>query len=763
MTNLNAVDRRTFIKLLGLSGSGLVLNLAGCDNVTIEDGEEIVTSYVDPEDFAIPGDEVWYASTCRQCPAGCGLHARVREGRVRKLEGNPDSPVNHGRLCSMGQAGLQAHYSPDRIAFPMARIEGELRDISFAEAQQRLSKTLEAAKTNSDSFALLSGTTSGHLAVLVDALMDQLGSENHFIYEPLSDVISASVNKKVLGVEMPQLDITQASLVVSFGADFLGPWRSPVHFSAQYADLRRAPRGTLIQVEPKMTLTGANADWWLPVRAGTEGWLAMGVAHLLIEDDEIAARLPVELAQSLDRFTPEKVSDVTDVPLQNIHRLHKALKSRTPSLVLVGGPAEGQRWGSETVAAGLLLNHLLGNIGTSLRSGSEPFPQLAPRVGSTRALNDLAKVLPELENLFIFATNPVYSAPEYLGIKKSFEAVSNKVVFASQMDETALQADLLIPIRSDLEDWGSHIPAASVGAGLIQLQQPSMQPLVAEAKGLGDHFLQMLKQFDTTYEQWPDFYHYLRESVVLMREAAEQLDGPKPWQLPPQLDPPVFQPETVEQAAPAYQIERAFWEAVLARGLVQLPAKERKLTLNFPTFDFPEPSVDKAYPFQLIPSPRLSLYDGRHANLPWLQEVPDQLTTVVWDSWAEIHPQTAERLEIKEGDVLEISSSEGSLKVKAVLFAGIHLEAVAIPLGQGHEIGHYAKDVGVNPFKILSAKFDQQTDELALYATAVNIQKTEIEEKVIKLEGDDSQHNRRLVRTISVTQYAGSSIHKQEG
>ncbi len=761
MTN-TIVDRRTFLKLLGLSGSGLVLNLAGCEQLaTIEDGKEIVTSYVDPEEFAIPGDEVWYASTCRQCPAGCGLHARVREGRVRKLEGNPDSPVNHGRLCSMGQAGLQSHYSPDRIVTPMARKDGQLYEISFAEAEQRLSKLLKAAK--GERFALLTGTTSGHLTVLVDALMDQIGSDHRFVYEPLSDAIAAAVNKKVLGIEMPQLDITKASLVVSFGADFLGPWRSPVHFSAQYADFRRTPpRGALIQIEPKMTLTGANADWWVPIRAGTEGWLAMGVAHLLVDDDEIAARLPAELGETLTRFTPKKVSGVTDVPIENIHRLATALKNRRPSLVLVGGPAESQPWGSETVAAGLLLNHLLGNIGISLRGGSEPFPQLAQRLGSTRALTDLAKVLPETETLLIYGANPVYTAPEYLGIKQAFQAVSNKVVFATQMDETALQADLLIPIRSNLEDWGSHIPAGSVGSGLIQLQQPVMQPLITEAKGIGDYFLQMLKQLDPSYQQWPDFYHYLRESVQLMREAAEQLDGPKPWQLPPLIEPPVFRPETPEQAVPVYQIDRVFWEAVLARGLIQLPAKQRKLTFNFPTFDFPEPSSTKEYPFQLIPSPRLSLYDGRHANLPWLQEVPDQLTTVVWDSWAEIHPETAARLEIKEGDVLEISSNEGSLKVKAVLFSGIHLEAVAVPLGQGHEVGHYAKGVGVNPFKILSQKTDRQTGEFVLHATSVRIRKTEITDSVVKLAPTDSQQNRRLVRTIPANQLTGGSNDNQE-
>jgi len=124
--------RRAFLKAMGLGGAGSALLLSGCgdtdliNEVSIEVRKEKVETQVDPQDFVRPGIGMYYASTCRQCPAGCGIHARIRQGRVLKLEGNPVSPVNLGRLCPMGQAGLQGHYNPDRLRTPLIRKGGKL-------------------------------------------------------------------------------------------------------------------------------------------------------------------------------------------------------------------------------------------------------------------------------------------------------------------------------------------------------------------------------------------------------------------------------------------------------------------------------------------------------------------------------------------------------------------------------------------------------------------------------------------------------------
>lgn len=758
------VDRRTFLKIMGVTGGGLFVALPGCDRaVSLEEGAETVMSYVDPQDFVVPGREIWYASTCNQCPAGCGIHARVLEGRVRKLEGNPDSPINHGGLCAMGQAGLQHHYNPDRLRHPLARKDGQLAEISWDDARAKLKEAVgHALDRKGEGFALLTGEASGHLGELMQAFVLASGGR-HFAFELLSSATAHAANQSVVNVLAPQLHLDKARLVVSFGADFIGTWQSPVHFSTQYARFRGHPRGALIQIEPKMSLTGANADWWLPIRAGTEGWLMLGVAKLLVQDPTFASRLPApDVLEALEAYDVKAVSRETDVAVDQIERLARALTQRQPSLVLVGGPAESHEQGHRNIAAGWLLNQLLGNVGQTITTSAlaAPHPELAGVPGSTAALRAFAEALPKLDTVFVYGANPLYAAADFFGLKEKLQRVSTKVIFATVPDETALAADLVIPVRSYLEDWGTRVPAYNPDPGTIHLQQPVMQPLYADVPSVGDLFLGFLRQTDERYAQWDDFYAYMRAAVERLRPEAAQ-GGIKPYKLPSFLEPPVLKPETPEQALPPNEIDRAYWEAVVAQGLLRLPVVAAPaLTVTLHPLQLAAPSKDPAYPFDLIPSPRCGLYDGRHANLPWLQELPDQLTTVVWDSWAELHPETAAKLGIASGDIIEIASPDGRFEVKALLFPGIHPQAVAVPLGQGHEVGRYAKGVGVNPLRILSPRFDADTGELALYATHVQIRNTGRREPVVKLAPTDYQHGRRIVRTVSARHVGHTS---QEG
>lgn len=769
---MSEIDRRSFLKIMGITGGGVVATLSGCSSdvgVSIEDGVETVASYVDPQDFAIPGQEVWYASTCNQCPAGCGIHARVMEGRVKKLEGNPASPINQGALCASGQAGLENHYHPDRLQKPLMREngnkDGKLVEITWDEANKKLVDIVARVHEKKGAgFAVLSGEMSGHLGGLMTAWVKAVGGGNgsvkHFSYELLAQAGARAANKQTSGVAAPLYDFDKARLIVSFGADFLGTWQSPVHFSGQYSKFRDHPRGALIQIEPKMSLTGSNADWWLPIRAGSEGWLMLGVAHLLLKDPKIAARLAqasvgkILSAHDLDAYDLKNVSRETGIAPDQIERLARALQKRSPSLVLVGGTAEAHEQGQRAVLAGWLLNHLLGNVGQTLTANpSVQETEFTNMPGSTRALREFADALPKIDTVFIHGANPLYTAADFFGLKEKMHKVGTKVVFASHPDETTMAADLVIPVRSNLEEWGTRIPAYNPDPGTVHLQQPVMQPLFADVPGFGDLLLGFMRQKEERYAQWNDFYSYLRASIESLRGRAEAT-GTKPYKLPGLLEPPALLPESPEHVFPVSEIDRAFWEAVVARGLLNLPTKAAPaLKVALSPVALKSIAADAEYPFDFIPSPRVGLYDGRHANLPWLQELPDQLTTIVWDSWAEIHPETAAKLGITSGDFVEIASAQGKFEVMAVLFPGIHPDAVAVPMGQGHEVGHYAKGIGVNPLKILAPKFDIDSGELALYATRVKIRRIGRRDLVVKQAPTHYQHNRRIVRTVSARKF----------
>src|SRR5438477_11167204 len=137
------IDRRKFLTVLGATGGG-ALALSGCSTSRVE---KLVPYLVQSED-QIPGVATWYASTCTECDAGCGVHVRTREGRAVKLEGNPDHPVNQGKLCSQGQAALQGLYNPGRLKGPMARdAGGRLQEITWDDAIARLAGKVSAAGT----------------------------------------------------------------------------------------------------------------------------------------------------------------------------------------------------------------------------------------------------------------------------------------------------------------------------------------------------------------------------------------------------------------------------------------------------------------------------------------------------------------------------------------------------------------------------------------------------------------------------------------
>jgi anaerobic selenocysteine-containing dehydrogenase len=752
---MSQVDRRQFLRVLGFGGASL--SLAGCGNTSVDSGVETVESYVEPEDFNIPGVGVYYASTCTQCASGCGIVGRVREGRVLKLEGNRESSINSGRLCGLGQAAVQHHYNPDRLRQPLLRQGGVLKAVDWKAAMAALGEKTQAAAGGR--FAFMTGPLSGHLKVLVRNFTESLGSTDHYVYEPLSNRVNHGAAERLFGSASPQLRLDQAQLIVSFGADFLDTWVSPVNFSGQYAQFRKAredkARGVLVQIEPRMTLTGANADRWIAIRPGTEGVLALGLANALLQGGHPTGPAAAVAAASAP-YDKARVLAQTGVGAEAFDRLVALMRERTPSVVLSGPSAEGHAHGSRNAAAILALNHVLGNAGKTVVAGPRsPFEQIAPDAGDNASLKRFAESLGAgaYRTVLLHDVNPLYTAPDFIKLRDAFSKGTFKVSFARYLDETASASDLVLPLDSDLEGWGTHL-AFYQPAGLeLTLQQPLMEKLYPDGtRSLGDVLLDLLKlRRPDEYKAFPDYYAYLKAALTKNKGAfeSEAVDADEFWS--EALSHGVLKFAAVQEAhKPAKPHGKAAAaEAPAARTEARLEAADLDLA------DAGTPAADAQYPFGLAPAVRSGLRDGRHANLPWMQETPDSLTTIVWDSWVEVHPKTAERLGIQEGDILEIASANGSLKAQAYLFPGLHPDVIGVPLGQGHQgMGRYADGRGVNPFRILDPVFDHATGELALYATRVKVARTGEKVRVVKDEGWKSgtlktQEGKKLVVTLT--------------
>src|SRR5262245_29385763 len=265
------LDRRQFLKIVGTGAAAAT----GCSDLP----EKLIPYVVQPEEIT-PGVAVVYASTCQECSAGCGLHVRTREGRPVKLEGNPEHPINRGRLCARGQASIGRSYHPDRFRGPMRRgPDGELRQVSWEEAQALLVEKLAAARGR---IRMITGQTGPTLGALIERWLEAVGGQR-LVYEPFAYASLRQAAGAVFGVAgLPLFDLEGADLVVDFGADALEGWLSPTEHARQLAaarDIASHPDGgaRLVYVGPRMSMTASNADEWLPAKPGSEGILALGL------------------------------------------------------------------------------------------------------------------------------------------------------------------------------------------------------------------------------------------------------------------------------------------------------------------------------------------------------------------------------------------------------------------------------------------------------------------------------------------------------
>jgi molybdopterin-containing oxidoreductase family iron-sulfur binding subunit len=714
----DGLDRRRFLKVLGVGGAGTAA-LAGCSS----DQVEKLIPYLIPPTDQIPGLATYYASTCRECPAGCGTHVRVREGRAVKIEGNPGHPVNQGRLCARGQAALQGLYNPDRVRSPMARDgDGQLSPIAWDEAIDRLTERL--GQVSGGALWFVTGNESGSFARLVSDWMSGLRSTQHVVFEPFGYEALRQANRDVFGIDaIPQYDFAAAHTVMSFGTDFLETWLSPVEHARGFSEghaFHDGRMGRYVHVEPRMSMTAMSADEWIAPVPGTEALLALAMAHVIVRDGlAVAPRDIRRLSGLLDAHAPDSVAQRTGVAVGTIDRI--AGEFAAESSVAVAGGMGGQHAEAHATAVAVnLLNYVAGNIGRTISFGRALNATGGSTYGAARRLADAMRA-GEVEVLLVHGANPAYATPPGLGFEQAMGNVGLKVSFSRFLDETAMQADLILPDHDPLEQWNDYEPRASV----YSLMQPVMRP-VFDTRQTGDVLLQIAQRLGGrvgsrfTVETYRDYLQ--QQWQALQRRLGDR----RPFDM--------------------------FWSEVLQQGGVSDDGGAERQVRLAPTVgatrDVPTWSPADGQ-LTLIAYPSSALYDGRGANRPWLQELPDPVTTITWSTWVEIHPETAAELGIAEGDHVEVTSPVGSVTVPAYVYAGLRRDVVAMPLGQGHTaFGRYAEGRGANPLTLLSSE-PTAFGGLAHY-TSVTLRKTGQHERLPKTEGSKRQMGRGIAQAATL-------------
>ena len=710
-------NRRTFLKGIALTTAGSLL--PGCEREVHR-----LVPYLLPDDEIVPGVANWYASVCRECDAGCGIIVRVMEGRAKKIEGNPSHPLNGGKLCARGQAGLQNLYNPDRLRSPLRREgprgEGRFTAITWEEGMSLWVKHL---RDNRKHVAMISAPISGTLAEVVAGFLERIAGRL-LLYDPSGQAAVSRANRHTFGLDhLPFYDLANADYLLSFGAPFLEHWLSPVFFGRAFGHFRQGRpgvRGRFIQVEPRLSLTAASADRWIPVRPGTEGLVALGIALVMLREGwtrgDIHRR---KLVPWLNAYRVEDIAAASDVAQDDLTTMAREFSHAAAPLAIGGGMASAHTNGSQTLAAINALNLLAGNLDKpgGLRVAEPPaFPTTtaSPPSATERDLVELAAQFKagRYTVLQLYRSNPLFTVPASTGIRTMFEQAPFIVSFSSFLDESTAMADLILPDHSPLESWGDSPQIGLIPEQAVGLAQPVVDPLY-DTRSVGDVFLHAAHQLDEHGD------HALPgvEFVDLLRSNWKTFLG---------------------KGATADGSEAAWVRALQAGGSWTTPAKRA----SFPRQDLGPPYRSAGfagdaneYPFYFYPFPSLSLSRGEGANLPWLQELPDTLTTAVWGSWVELNPATADRLGLKSGELVRVTSPHGHVEAPLVVSPGIRPDLVAVPMGQGHDVyGRYAARRGVNPVAILAPMFDEDSGVLAAAATRVRIEGTGKPGKLVLME-----------------------------
>ncbi len=693
------ISRRDFLKLAGI-GAATSAVLTGCGPAA-----KFVTRqpYFEMPEYTYNGESTYYATTCRECAAACGLVVRTMQGRAIKVEGNKANPVNLGKTCARGQTTLQGLYNPDRVQNPVQQGRAsELSDkpMSWDDAIVTVSDALKNYKP--EEIAFLMGMAPDHLFDLVTELTSKLGAPAPVRFGALgmfeSRATLAQAAQEMYGqAALPFFDMSKADVVVSFGANFLETWLSPVAYTRGFSKMRKGRngrRGYFVQFEARMSQTAAVADEWIPLRPGTEGLVAAALGGLVAE----------ATGGSPSRVDAADAADKAGISLNTLEAVAARIVQANAPLAVVGGAALAQSNGLQVAKSVLALNALISKADspTVFLSPLAPGEDEYHRPASAQEMADFAKKLDSgaVKALFIHGVNPVFELPRSFGFADALKKVETVISFATFPDETALMSDYIFPDHQGLESFGYQRAATGAEASVLSGMQPVVSPF-HNTKATADVLLAAANL------PYADEFAFIQSKL----QQFVPLEGGS------------FAAPEINTFMAYFQQYGGWWKQ---DALTVAPAPSDAV------IDAAEPKFEEGEYF-LVPFVSPTLADVG-ANKPWLQETPDPTTTVMWNTWIEMNTDTAHELGIENDDVVRLVSAAGEVEAPVYLYPAIRPDTIAIPFGQGHTAyGQFAAGRGVNPADLFGPVFNEAGD-LAFAGVKVRVEKTGKKKFLSRLE-----------------------------
>ena len=776
-------DRRDFMRFAGGGAVG-----AAASGVTVQ-GISRLNEALASEEIEVPGGpESWALSVCTLCPAGCGLRVRKVGARAVKIQGNPLHPVNQGGLCPKGIAGLQALYHPERLRTPVKntgdRIKPRWKEISWDEAIStlagRLKNLRESGKAHQVVFVDRSDTSVA--GRLMRRTLAAYGSPNYLLMPSGLDALRTAVYLQQ-GVTQPvAYDWDRARYVLSFGVNLLEGWGAPaaiLRAFGRWRDTSAGRRTKFVQVEPRLSMTAARADEWVPLKPGAEAALALGIAYVLITEGLFDAAFVRDRTFGFEdwrddsgkshqgfrslvvgEYRLQDVVEMTGVPEETILRLAREFAANRPAIAI--GDSQTSTLAGDPYAAMAVhsLNALVGSIdapGGVVAQAELPAAREQETESKWPRVDETGRVFPKhhlsqlprailsrrpypVEAVILNDVNPAYSMPNAEAFRQALAAVPFVASFATFLDESASLADLVLPAATHLERWQAVTSPPTFAYAVQSVAAPAVAPR-HQARDPIDVMLAVTRKAGTAeaapFVSVEEYLHKQSEELfgaqaglvfsTSLEEAWNRLLERAGWWSPTYSSTEELWDQMQKLGGwwdPGYNY--GAWERVLktpsgkfefySQTLARWSAGHSELahTAGLDAGDdrlcLPhQPRVAAAppgYPLLLMPVELLPLSGGEGGHLPYLQQIAGPHLFESWESWLEIHPETAKRLRIADGDTVWVESKRGRAKVRARLYEGARPGVVHLPLGYGHTAGSSWARRGVNPLDLIEERYD---------------------------------------------------------
>ncbi|MDN5349431.1 MAG: hypothetical protein PWQ54_827 [Bacteroidales bacterium] len=681
-------SRRDFLKVFGFTIASAAI-ASSCEQPV----RKAIPLLIQPDEI-VPGKASYYASTFFDGIDYCPVVVKVRDGRPIKIEGNKASSLTHGGTNARTQAAVLGLYDNSRYREPQSGGNAT----SWQEVDRAIISQLNAIKNKGGKVVVLSGTiiSPSTKAVINDFLTQYPGE--HITYDVLSASAMRHANKLSFGKAfIPAYHFDKADVIVSFDADFLGSWLTPVEFTKQYSKNRKLTNGEKkmsrhIHLEGAMSVTGTNADKRIQL-------------HPAQEKQTIAA-----LYYELQKLAGESGAKQIDSPV-DVKAIAKELYSKKAKALVVAGANDVE---TQLMINGI--NHLLQSYGNTIDTSV----QLNIRQADDEKVQQLVADMNagKIDAVFLYDVNPAYDYPAKDKFIAGLSKVGLKVAMPVVEEETAPLTDFICPDHHFLESWND----AEIKTGYYSLAQPAIRPIFKTRQAQQSFLIWMGSNLDfRSYikQYWENNLFALGNNLTFT----------------------------------------GFWNSKLHDGVFESGKKETDV-LSFDSNAAIQAQQNaksgNADQLALVVYANVAVGTGKHANNPWLQELPDPVSKACWDNYVSVSPKLASELGLSEFDTVNVGDI-GELPV--LIQPGQEYKTLSVALGYGREkAGVPATGIGKNAFRQISFA----NGHMQYVSIGVSLEKLGGTYKVARTQTHHSMEGRAIVRETTLEDYKQNPISGNE-